>query len=209
MRPVNGFARPIVQWLFVALAVALIAIAAAEAFALRRAHDEIESLRAARLESRVEQEQLESRLTHEQATREALALELTRVRASTGLAPGSGGASAAPTLTLMPLTHRGPKPPDATVAQPPSGQSIELRLVLPRGPAAPAARYAIAVRTWSGGDTVWRRGGLSGSTVDGQPMVTTFVTGDVFATGAYEVLLTSGAEKPVDVAVYEIAVHAR
>jgi len=209
MRPVSGFERPIAQWLFVVLAVVLIAIAAAEAWVLRRAHNEIESLRAARLESRVEREQLESRLTHEQATREALALELTRQRASTGSATASGGGAAAPTLTLTPLTHRGPQPPDPTVAQPPAAQSIQLRLVLPHGRATPSARYTIAVRAWSGGETVWQRGGLTGSTVDGQAMVTTLVTGDVFTAGAYEVLLTSAAEKPVEIAAYEIAVHAR
>ena len=40
-------------------------------------------------------------------------------------------------------------------------------------------------------------------------MVTAFVTGDVFSTGAYEVLLTETAEKPVEVAAYEVAVRAR
>ena len=195
------------QWVFVALAIVLIAIAGAEAFGLRRAHGEIESLRAARLESRVQQEQLETRLVHEQATREALALELTRLRTSTSSAPSSGG-SAPPTLTLTPIAQRGAQPPDPTVAQPDAAQSIQLRLVLPRGRTTASVRYAVAVRTWSGGETVWQRSGLSSSTIEGRAMVTTFVTGDVFTTGAYEVLLTAVAEKPIEVAAYEIAVHA-
>jgi hypothetical protein len=205
MRPVSGFDRPIVQWLFVALGVALIAVAAAAASGLRRARAEIESLRAANLESRVQQEQLQSGLAHEQATREALALELTRVRASTGSA-GGASAAAPPTLTLTPLGKRGAQPPEPTVAQPAATQPLQLRLVLPHGRGAPAARYTIAVRTWSGGETVWQRSGVPESTVDGKPMVTALVTGDVFTTGAYEVLLTSAGEKPVDVAAYEVAV---
>ena len=210
MRAVSGLERPIVQWLFVALAVVLIAVAAAEAIGLRRARAEIESLRATRLDARVQQEELQNRLAHEQATREALTLELARVRGSTGSAPGDGrgGPTATqPTLTLTPLTTRGAEPPEPTVTQPPTAQSIQLRLVLPRGRASSPARYNISVRTWSGGETVWQRSGLAGAIIEGQAMVTTFVTGDVFSAGAYEVLLTSIAEKPVEVASYEVAVR--
>lgn len=206
MRPVSGFDRPIVQWLYVALGVVLTVVAAGEALGLRRARAAIESLRAAHLESRVQQEQLQNRLAREQATREALALELTRVRASKGSARPEALAGP-PTLTLTPLTTRGAQPPEPTVAPPAAAQPIQLRLVLPRGRGTASARYDIAVRTWSAGETVWRRSGIAGSTVDGQPMVTTFVTGDVFTTGAYEVLLTSAGEKPVDVAAYEFGVR--
>lgn len=205
MRPVKGFERPVMQWLFVALAIVLIAIAAAEAFGLHRSRVEIESLRAARLESRIQQDQQEGRLAHERATREALALELTRVR---GSAPSSREA-VPPTLTLTPAAHRGARPPEPTVTQPAPAQSVQLRLVLPRAGATVSTRYAIAVRTWSGGETVWQRGGVTGSAVDGQPMVVAYVTGDVFTAGAYEVLLTAAAEKPVEVAAYEVAVRAR
>jgi hypothetical protein len=197
MRPVSGFERPIVQWLFVALGVALIAVAAAEAVGLRRARAEIESLRAAHLEARVQQEQLENRLTHEQATREALTLELARTRPATG--------SGQPTLTLSPLTSRGAQPPQPSVAQPAATQLIQLRLVLPAGRAMSSAPYRIALRTWSGGETVWQRSGLARSTVEGKPMVTAYVTGDVFSAGAYEVLLTSLGEK--EVASYEVSVR--
>jgi len=203
MRPVSGFERPVVQWLFVALAIVLIAVAASEAFGLRRAHGEIEALRAARLESQVQREQLEGRVAHEQATREALALELTRSR---GSVPSNTG-PAPPTLTLTPMTHRGAQPPAPTVTQPDAAQSIQLRLVMPRGRTTASARYTIAVRTWSGGETVWQRGGLTAFSIDGQSMVTAFVTGDVFTTGAYEVLLTQVADTPVEVAAYEIAVR--
>jgi hypothetical protein len=201
MRPVSGFERPVVQWIFVALGVVLIAVVAAEAVALRRGRAQMESVRAARLDDRVQRDQLENRLAHERATREALTLELARVRG------GASPAATQPTLTLTPLTRRGAQPPEATVAEPSPAQSIQLRLALPPGRVAPATRYTIAVRTWSGGEMLWHRSGLAGATVDGKPMVTTFVTGDVFAVGAYEVLLTSSGEKSVEIASYEIAVH--
>ena len=204
MRPVSGFERPAVQWIYVTLGVVLIAAAATEAVGLRRARAQIESLRAADLNARIEREQLENRLTHEQATREALTLELARVRSSPG---GAFTPAAEPTLTLMPLKRRGPQPPDPTMAQPPAAQSIHLRLVLPAGRSTTSIRYTIVVRKWSEGETVWQRGGVGASTIDGKPMAETFVTGDVFRTGAYEVLLTSMGEKPADVASYEIAVR--
>jgi protein involved in polysaccharide export with SLBB domain len=77
--------------------------------------------------------------------------------------------------------------------------------VLPAGKPAPAARYGISVRTWSGGDTVWQRSGLAESIVDGKRMVTAFVTGDVFAPGAYELSLTAGPPA-AEVASYEVGV---
>jgi hypothetical protein len=206
MRPVGGFDRPAVQWIYVALGVVLIAVAAAEAVALRRARAQIESLHAADLNGRIEQERLQSRLAHEQATREALALELARVRAPTGSGQGAS-APTYPTLTLTPLTKRGAQPPEATVARPPAEQAILLRLVLPDRRLTPSTRYGVVVRTWSGGETIWQRGGVGASIIDGKPMVAAFVTGDVFGTGAYEVLLTSMGEKPADVASYEIAVR--
>jgi len=206
MRPVGGFERPAVQWIYVALGVVLIAVAAAEAVALRRARAEIESLRAADLNGGIERERLESRLAHEQATREALTLELARVRAPAGSGQGAS-IPAFPTLTLTPLTKRGAQPPEATVARPPAEQAILLRLVLPAGRLMPSTRYGVMVRSWSGGETIWQRGGVSASLIDGKPMVMAFVTGDVFGTGAYEVLLTSMGEKPADVASYEIAVR--
>ncbi len=200
MRPVSGFDRPAVQWIFVALGVLLIAVAMAEAVALRRGRTQIESQRAADLNARLQREQLENRLAHERATSEALTLELARVRG------GASTPATQPTLTLTPLTKRGAQPPDATVAQPSPAQSIQLRLVLPPGRPAAATRYTIAVRTWSGGDMLWQRSGLAGSTLEGKPMVTAFVTGDVFGPGAYEVALTSTAG--AEVAAYELAVRA-
>jgi hypothetical protein len=203
MRPVSGFERPVVQWSFVALGVVLVAVAAGEAVGLRRARAQIESLRAANLNDRVEQEQLERRLTREQATRDALALELARARA------GASTPAAPPTLTLTPLTRRGVQPPDASVSQPTPAEAIQLRLVLPSARATPTARYSITVRTWSGGETIWQRTGLASTTVDGKPMIAAFITGDVLTAGAYEVILNTAGDRAVEIATYEIGVRAR
>lgn len=201
MRPVSGFDRPGVQWLFIMLGVALIAVAAGEATALLRTRAEIRSLRAESVNDRIAREQLDARAAREQSARESLSLELARQR-------GAAGAATQPTLTLTPLRTRGPQPPDATVARPAENQAIELRLVLPAGTEPPAARYTIVVRTWTGGDTVWSRGGVMMSTVDNKRMVTTFITGDVFAPGAYEIGLTRKAgEMTGDVAAYEVGIH--
>jgi hypothetical protein len=202
MRPVSGFDRPMVQWVFVALGVLLVAAAAGEAVGLRRARAEIETLRAANLEERVRQEDLDNRLSREQATREALTLELARVRAGASMPPVQ------PTLTLTPLTRRGSQPPDATVIQPAASQVIELRLVLPTR-SADDGTFVLAIRRWSGGQTVWSRGELPARVVDRHRMVTALVTGDVLAAGPYEITLsrTSGDARP-DVASYEVTIAA-
>jgi hypothetical protein len=201
MRPVSGFERPGLQWLFIAFAIVLIAVAATEAVALRRARSEVSALRAADLNARVELDQVRGQAARERAAREAFALELTRER--------RGGAAAEPTLTLSPLKKRGAQPPDATVGKPADEQSIQMRLLLPRGNEPAGARYTIVIRTWSGGDMVWSRNGLSMTTIDNTRMVATLITGDVFAPGAYEVALTraASAEKATDVAAYEVAVR--
>jgi hypothetical protein len=201
MRPVSGFDRPVVQWLFVVLGLVLIAVAAAEAAALLRARTLIGELRTADLNGLVEREQLQAQAAREQAAREALSLELARQR-------GAGAAVTQPTLTLSPLRKRGAQPPEPTVGNPADNQSIQLRLLVPDGAEPPTAHYTIVVRTWTGGDLVWSRAGLTLSSVDKKRMVTAFVTGDVFAPGAYEIALTRHAgEANPDVASYEVAVR--
>ena len=203
MRPVSGFERPGLQWLFVALAVVLVGLAAAEAVGLRRLRGQVESLRASDLNGRIEREQLQARMAHEQSAREAFSLEVARLRGS----PRAGASQ--PTLTLSPLTRRGATPPDPTVERPAENQAIQLRLLLPQGAPPRGSNYSVTVRAWSGGETIWSRGGLPASTVDGRAMVTALVTGDVFAPGAYELALTavSSDKKIADVAAYEIAVR--
>jgi hypothetical protein len=202
MRPVSGLERPALQWLFVALGVALVVVAAGAAVGLRRARGETAALRVADLNARIERQQLQTRAAREGSAREALSLEVGRLRAN-------GPAVSQPTLTLSPLVKRGATPPEATVERPAESQVIQLRLVLPARRPPHTSVYTVVVRTWSGGETIWSRSGLSLSTVDKRPMVSAFITGDVFAPGAYEVALsgTSGGNKTEDIAAYEIAVR--
>jgi hypothetical protein len=201
MRPVSGFDRPALQWLFIALGVVLIAVAAGEGVALLRARSEIATMRAADLNTRIELDKLSAQAARDQAAREALTLELARQR-------GTGRPVTQPTLTLAPLTKRKAEPPDPTVAKPADHQAIQLRLLLATRNEPADARYTIAIRTWSGGDSVWSRAGLTATTVDKKRMVTAFITGDVFAPGAYEILLTRVVGgSPVDVASYELAIR--
>ena len=202
MRPVSGFERPGLQWLFIALGIALIVVAAGEGVALLRARAQIATLRAADLNARIELDNLSAQAARDQAAREALKLELARQR-------GAGVAVTQPTLTLSPLVKRGAQPPDPTVTKPADHQSIQLRLLLPGRTESREARYMIVIRTWSGGDPVWSRGGLMMTTVENKRMVTAFITGDVFAPGAYEIALTRvvGGGSPADVASYEVAIR--
>jgi len=202
MRPVSGFERPALQWLFIGLGLILILVAAGEGAALLRARAELATLRAADLNARTEIDKLSAEAARERAAREAFSLQLARQR-------GAAAPVTQPTLTLSPLMKRGAQPPEATVARPPDHQSIQFRLLLPGRTEPQAAGYTIVIRTWSGGDTVWSRSGLTMTTVDNKRMVAAFITGDVFTPGAYEVALTRTVtgSSPADVASYEVAIR--
>jgi hypothetical protein len=202
MRPVSGFERPVLQWLFIALGIVLIAVAAAEGIALKRARAETATLRAADQHARIEIDKLSAEAARERAARESFSLQLARQR-------GAASPVTQPTLTLSPLTKRAAQPPEPTVARPPDHQTIQLRLLLPGRTESPNANYSIVIRSWTGGDTVWSRSGLTMTTVDNKRMVTALITGDVFAPGAYEVALTRivAGSSPADVASYEVAIR--
>ncbi len=202
MKAVHGLERPGLQWLFVTLGVLLVVIVAGEAVALRRLHATLEGLRAADLNGRLDRERLERRVAQEQSARESFALDAARQRgAATTTAPE-------PTLTLAPVTLRRSTPPEPTVAAPPPAQSIQLRLVIAGRRADPSRLYAASMRSWSGGEVRWFRGGLRAADVDGRPTVVARLTGDVLAPGPYEVLLTdvSAPNAPIEAAAYEVSV---
>jgi hypothetical protein len=204
MRPVGGFERPALQWAFVACSAALIALAIAETVTLWRLKSERDSLRVAELNGRVDRQQLEIVLARERSARETLSSEVGRRNAA-----GEPSVSAVPTLTLAPLRTRAVTPPQATMDPPRAAQVVELRVQLPRA-AQPLVSYTVALRRWSTGEVLWTRSGLVARDVEGRPTVTTYVTGDLLAPGAYEVALTGVGKDghPSEVAGYEIAVRS-
>jgi hypothetical protein len=200
MRPLSGFERPLIQWLFVALSIVLIATAGGAAWMAGRARAATQQARAAEESGRFERQQLDAQLARERSAREALSLELTRQRQ-----PGSERTRVIPTLTLTPLTVRGATPPEPSATAQHPTQVIELRLVLPTSGKRHTG-FDVALRGWSTGRVVWSRGGLQATTIDRQSMVTTYVTGELFRPGAYEVLVSGQTPegKKEDVASYEI-----
>ena len=101
MRPIRGFERPAMQWVFAALALVLIGVAVAQAVALRRSRASSARADGDRLTLSLERDELQLRLAREQTAREALAIEVSRLR---GAEPGS---TALPSLTLVPLREFG------------------------------------------------------------------------------------------------------
>jgi hypothetical protein len=201
MRPVSGFERPVVQWLFVALSLVLIVAAGGAAWVARHAKAGADAARAADETGRLERQQLEAQLARERSAREALTLELARQRET-----GSEPVRVMPTLTLAPVATRGATPPPPAVTMQHATQVIELRLILPPG-AERYTRFDVVLRDWSSGSVAWSRGGLLATTVDRQRMVAAFVTGDLFKAGPYELLL-SGVTRDghkEEAASYEVA----
>jgi hypothetical protein len=204
MRPISGFERPAFQWLFVALSVTLILVTAGATWFGRRAMVAGAAAQTVAEGGRLERQHLEAQLARERSAREALALELERQRAGSDVAETG---RVLPTLTLTPVTSRGPSPPAPTVVPQYATQVVELRLVFPAG-AKPFARFEIVWRDWSSGTLVWSRGGLVPASVDGRPGVTAYVTGDVLRSGAYEIQLSGWTldGRKEDAAAYEVAV---
>jgi len=202
MRSVHGLDRPWIQWTFVGLGVVLVALAAAQAIVLRRTRVQLDAARTAEVNARLDRRQLDLELARERSTREALAIEVSRLRD----AAGSSGAGP-PTLTLTPLGKRGAAPPSASVARPEPDQVIELRLTLPRDLPQSLKAFTIALRTWSGGETVWMRSGLARDR-DRPGEVAALMTGEVLAPGAYELLLsaTDQGGQAREVATYEVTI---
>lgn len=192
------------QWLFVVLGVVLIAVAGGAAWHARRLAADSAALRTAEQEARLEAQRLDAQLARERSTREALALELSRLRAG-------GDAElpqTMPTLTLTPSETRRATPPAPSVTAQHATQLIELRLLLPPRSEKQYARFEVVLRDWSGGDVAWSRGGIIAATVDGKTAATAFLTGDVMRAGSYELLLAGVTRdgKKEEVATYEVTV---
>ncbi len=194
MRPISGFDRPVVQWLFALCGVALIAACAATGVALVRMRRAVEESRREAMQAAIDREQVESSLARERSTREAVRLELGRERSAV---PAS-----TPTLTLSPAVRKSPQGPEIAVPQT-TAPVVELRLLLPHG--TPDGPFTVTARSWSTGAVAWVRAGLAAGIADAKPAVLVPITSDALAPGPYEILLSAGSP-PKDVATYEVSV---
>ena len=199
MRAVRGAEKPVVQWVFLALAIVLTVLVAALSVAVLRLNGMVRELRTAHLEERTTRDQLEARLAREQSTREALSLEFGRLRGG----QSSAAAQGPPTLTLQPLRGREATPPPPTMSAPAPAQMIELRLVLPAGANPKLTTYELTVRDWVTGQVRLTRGAARTVAVERGHAVSAYVPGDVFAAGSHEVILKSPQS---EIAVYEITI---
>jgi hypothetical protein len=89
-------------------------------------------------------------------------------------------------------------------------QTIELRLVLPNGPAGRYSEFQIAARDWSTGRPRWSTAAGLSSIVDGRRAVVAHITGEMLRPGTYEVVLTGSADSastPEPIAAYEMGIR--
>ena len=194
MRPISGFDRPAVQWIFALCGIALIAACAATGVALVRMRRTAEEARRAALQAQIDRDQVEAGLARERSTRESLTLQLGKER--------SAARVPTPTLTLSPVTAKSTRGPEIAVPQTDS-PVVELRLLLPRG--APAGPFTVTARSWTTGEVAWVRAGLTAGVADRRPAIVIPITSDVLAPGPYEFVLTAGAP-PKPIVTYEVAV---
>jgi hypothetical protein len=192
LRGVPGGDRPLVQWLMVALAVAIVVLAARVVLRERDARETIRRLEEELRAAAAREEQLERSLARERAAREAFEIGLGRERASNA-PPGiplEGG--------LDPSGR-----PKQQIRLP--DEATRVRFVLPlKGPRL--ARYRAGLRTFSGGEELWSHAVLR---ADADPM-RLFVTVpyELLAPGAYELMVVGftdrGERKDVDAYTFEI-----
>jgi hypothetical protein len=195
VRPISGFDRPAIQWLFAFCGVALIATCVATGVAVVRMRRTVEESRREAAQARNDRQQVEASLARERSTREALRLELGRER--TAAAP-----QLPPTLTLEPVKGRSPRGPEIAVPQT-TAPVVELRLLLP--PGTPDGPFTVTTRSWSTGVVAWVRAGLSAGVADRRPAIVIPITSDVLAPGPYEIVLSAGLPSK-DVTTYEYSV---
>jgi hypothetical protein len=211
MRSVSGLDKPLAQRLLLAGCLALTAVLAWQTTSMQRVNRQIDDLLAAGRAATDDRHSLEAQLARERATREALSLEIGRLRVRLPEDETSPGEAA--TLTLPPPASRGATPPAPTVDAPDPAQLIELRLLMPDSVGDEHKIVTIAARDWSTGQVRWLRADVPLARVDGRKAVVLHVTGEMFTPGAYELLVTPASKAteafPEPVVSFEVAVGQR
>jgi hypothetical protein len=192
LRGVPGAERPLVQWLIVLFAVAIVALAVVVMQRERRERETIHALREELKAAAGREEKLERHLARERSAREAFEIGLGRERAINAPqgVPLEGG--------LDPSGH-----PTQRVRLPQDVARVQFVLPL-KG--ARLARYRAALRSFSGGDELWVHAMLRAD-VDPKRLFVA-VPVDLLAPGSYELALIGfteqGERKDVDAFTFEI-----
>ena len=205
----RGFERPRVQWMVIGLCAVLTIMLAVATVRMRTLQDLLRQADQVMGLNEKERQTLERDLARERSAREALSLELGRARS--GAAPtGDGGAGGSPsTLTLDPLIKRSGSPPEANIDAPTVDTVVELRLLLPDASRTDLQELKITARDWSTGTMRWSIASVRLATAAGRGAALAYVTGEMLAPGAYELVLApAGAEgpQPNPGAAYELGV---
>jgi hypothetical protein len=101
-------------------------------------------------------------------------------------------------------------PPEPTVEESGRAQLIELRLLMPETVGENVKTCQITARDWSTGQLRWSRTDVPVAVIDGRRAAVTYVTGEMFAPGAYELLVTptsSDTEASEPVVSFEVGVR--
>jgi hypothetical protein len=195
MRGIPGAERPFVQWMLVALCIAIVVLAAgvvrrerAADVALRQMRDDLDAGARVRL-------QLERQIARERSAREAFEIGLGRERAANSPAG----------IPLQPGLDPSGKPAQE-VRIPPEVSRVQL--VLPLGPKR-YGRYRAAIRPWTGGDELWVNAMLHAD-IDPRRLFVA-VPAEVLERGAYELSLhgiaPDGRREDLATFTFEVGSH--
>jgi hypothetical protein len=212
VRRVRGFEKPGIQWTVIALGIALMILLVAATVRIRTLQDLLRRADQVMSTEGKRRETLERDLARERSTREALALELARVRS--GAACGGSGDAAAgpPTLTLDPVRERSGSPPAVNIDSADPDTVVELRLLLPDTASSELKQLNLTARDWTTGAVRWSLGAVRVATADGRRAAVAQVSGEMIAPGVFEFVLApvgEGGPQPEAVAAYELAVNPR
>ena len=209
----RGFERPRVQWMVIGLCAVLTIMLMAATVRMRALQDLLRKADQVIGVNDKQRQTLERDLARERSAREALALELARVRSgSASTVGGRPGAGTPSTLTLDPLVKRSGSPPEKNIDAPTPDTIVEFRLLLPDKARTDLKELQITARDWSTGTVRWTIATVRLGSAVGRRAALAYVTGEMLAPGAYEFVLApvgEGGPQPDSVAAYELGVTRR
>jgi hypothetical protein len=209
----RGFERPRVQWMVIGLCGVLTVMLTAATVRMRTLQDLLRKADQVIGVNEKQRQTLERDLAREQSAREALAVELARVRSGSASTAGGGpGAGTRSTLTVDPLVKRSGSPPEKNIDAQTPDTIVELRLLLPEKTRTGLKELQITARDWSTGSVRWSIATVRIASATGRRAALAYVTGEMLAPGAYEFVLApvgEGGPQPDPIAAYELGITRR